>query len=111
VAAAARRVVEYVQGRVERSPRPGPQGYYAGGDVPVKGRARGSAAALVGLRGEVPAEQLQRLLTGRHAVTGRWLLPATGSAGRAGARLPRPPPPLGELPEALWLADGPGSRA
>jgi conjugative relaxase-like TrwC/TraI family protein len=108
VAAAARRVVEYVQGRVERSPRPSPQGYYAGGDVPVKGRARGSAAALVGLRGEVPAEQLQRLLTGRHAVTGRWLLPATGSAGRAGARLPRPPPPLGELPEALWLADAAG---
>ncbi|WP_083418363.1 MobF family relaxase [Pseudofrankia sp. BMG5.36] len=46
-------------------------------------RSRGQLAALVGLRGEVTGEALARLLEGRHAVTGRPLLAASGSAGRA----------------------------
>ena len=69
VARAARAVVNYVQGGQ-------PQG-----------RARGSAAGLVGLRGEVSGLALERLLRGEHAVTGRPLLAATGSAGRV-LRLP-----------------------
>jgi conjugative relaxase-like TrwC/TraI family protein len=90
IAAAARRVVEYVQGVAagagEQRPA-GPAGYYV--DTPaVQGRARGSAAELVGLRGVVSGRQLHRLLTGRHALTGRPLLPATGSAGRAGCGRP-----------------------
>jgi conjugative relaxase-like TrwC/TraI family protein len=105
VATAARRVVEYVQGGIDQPRRPDPLGYYAGRHAPVKGRALGSAAGLVGLSGKVSAAQLERLLTGRHAVTGQWLLPAVGSAGRAGARLPRPLPPLGDLPEVLTLSD------
>ncbi len=53
--------------------------YYTGGV------ARGSAAALVGLRpgAAVPRERLARLLAGQHATSGRPLVPATGSAGRA----------------------------
>ena len=44
--------------------------------------------------------QLHRLLTGRHAVTGRPLLPVTGSAGRA--RCARPDVPAAEV---VTLAD------
>jgi conjugative relaxase-like TrwC/TraI family protein len=55
-------------------------GYYTGGV------ARGSAAALVGMRagGAVSPVQLARLLAGRHARSGTPLVPAAGSAGRAG---------------------------
>ena len=108
VAVAARRVVDYVQGG--KQPAPGQDAgdlsdYYTGGDggqawtgdesseAPatdaeptaevVVGVARGAAAELVGLSGEVTPEQLQRLLMGLHAVTGQPLLAATGSAGRA----------------------------
>ncbi|MDT3446839.1 MobF family relaxase [Pseudofrankia sp. BMG5.37] len=54
--------------------------YYAG--ERAVGRARGRGAVLVGLRGAVSGEALARLLRGRHAVTGRPLLAATGTAGR-----------------------------
>jgi conjugative relaxase-like TrwC/TraI family protein len=82
IVAAARRVVEYVQGVAAEAPDRGPAGYYL--DSPaVRGRARGSAAALVGLQGVVSGRQLHRLLTGRHAVTEQPLLPVAGSAGRA----------------------------
>jgi hypothetical protein len=77
IAAAARRVVEYVQGVAAEAgeQRPdGAAGYYI--DSPaVRGRARGSAAGLVGLSRVVSGRQLHRLLTGRHAVTERPLLP------------------------------------
>ncbi|MBL7521726.1 relaxase domain-containing protein, partial [Frankia sp. CNm7] len=75
VAKAARAVVHYVQGG--QAPSVDPLARYFG-----RGRARGSAAELVGLRGEVPALALERLLRGEHAVTGRPLLAAAGSAGR-----------------------------
>jgi hypothetical protein len=101
VAAAARRVVTYVQGgrtgdSAASAPEGGLAGYYTGSDdrsapagagtgTPAAGRARGAAAGLVGLPGAVTGAQLQRLLTGRHARTGRALLTPTGSAGRAAA--------------------------
>ncbi|WP_052710865.1 MobF family relaxase [Pseudofrankia sp. DC12] len=49
----------------------------------ASGLARGQLAELVGLRGEVSSEALSRLLEGRHAVSGRRLLTAAGSAARA----------------------------
>jgi len=92
VAVAARRVVAYVQGT-------GVDAGHAGwaerllrrhgrrlGRPRRAGRARGMGASLVGLGGEVADGQLERLLAGRDAVTGRRLLPAAGSAGRAGMR-------------------------
>jgi len=108
IAAAARRVVEYVQGvapsgAAEQRPG-GAAGYYIDSPV-VEGRARGSAAELVGLRGGVSGRQLHRLLTGRHAVTRRALLPVSGSAGRA--RCARPDVPLADvvtLAEAAEIA-------
>jgi conjugative relaxase-like TrwC/TraI family protein len=50
---------------------------------------------LVGLRGVVSGRQLHRLLAGRHAATGRALLPVSGSAGRA--RCARPEAPLADV--------------
>jgi hypothetical protein len=102
VAAAAYRVVRYVEGG-SQEPHDQPEqagdesglaDYYDDGEAAVDdagegqamraaGEARGSAAELVGLRGRVRAERLRRLLTGRHAITGRPLLPPGGSAGRA----------------------------
>ena len=110
VAAAAFRVVRYVEGGAHQpgdDQRPGagdkPAGladYYepdtdtdtagdadgdvsAGEETRARGEARGSAAELVGLRGRVSGAQLRLLLAGRHAVTGHPLLAAGGSAGRA----------------------------
>ncbi|WP_250284036.1 relaxase domain-containing protein, partial [Frankia sp. CiP1_Cm_nod2] len=83
VAAAARRVVDYVHGTPTASEtvRHGPAGYYSAGTA--RGRARGSGADLLGLRGQVDPVHLQRLLCGLHARTGLPVLPAAGSAGRA----------------------------
>lgn len=81
VAAAARRVVAYVQGGSASESTARMSAYYTDGTI-ATGQARGSAAALVGLRGPVTAEQLQRILTGSHARTGRPLLSGVGSAGR-----------------------------
>ncbi|WP_322752011.1 MULTISPECIES: relaxase domain-containing protein [unclassified Frankia] len=88
VAAAARRVVDYVQGTpsAPETASQGPAGYYNEGTA--RGRARGSGAGLLGLRGEVDAVHLQRLLCGLHARTGLPVLPAAGSAGRATAGTP-----------------------
>jgi conjugative relaxase-like TrwC/TraI family protein len=93
---AVRRLVAYLQGTpAGTDPAPGRDGlagYYDRGGragdraAGVAGWARGSAAGLVGLSGRVDATQLERLLTGRHARSGRALLPATGSAGRANPR-------------------------
>jgi len=94
IAAAARRVVEYVQG-APAGDSPGLARYYADSSTdPARGVARGSAAELVGLRDRVLGGQLERLLTGRHAVTGAPLLPAAGSAGRASARHAWAAPPV-----------------
>ena len=110
VAAAAFRVARYVEGGAagdQPQPRPdephlpgeGLTRYYAGvagdgeraaGTGPVesatqelaRGEAKGAAAELVGLRGQVPAARLRRVLAGRHAVTGRPLVSAVGSAAR-----------------------------
>ncbi|OHV63465.1 MobF family relaxase [Pseudofrankia sp. BMG5.36] len=81
IADAAVAVVAYVQGGQPES-RAGLAGYYGRGHA--RGRARGLAADLVGLRGDVPGEALARLLRGEHAVTGRLLLAPVGkgSAGR-----------------------------
>ncbi|OHV69586.1 hypothetical protein BCD48_34865 [Pseudofrankia sp. BMG5.36] len=84
IARAARAVVNYVQGGQPQAADPLAR-YYGRGHA--QGRARGSAAGLVGLRGEVSGLALERLLRGEHAVTGRPLLAATGSAGRV-IRLP-----------------------
>jgi hypothetical protein len=47
---------------------------------------------LVGLRGRVRAERLRRLLTGRHAITGRPLLPPGWAVGwPCPCRRPHPP--------------------
>jgi conjugative relaxase-like TrwC/TraI family protein len=110
VAAAAFRVARYVEGgadgehldpRQGEPPAPGEAmaGYYAGKDGGsgepaevaaavakerlARGEAKGAAAELMGLRGRVSNAQLRRLLAGRHAVTGRPLVSAAGSAGRA----------------------------
>lgn len=65
--------------------RPTPREPAQPGDPPggLRGRARGTAAALAGLEAEVPLGTLARLLDGRHATTGRPLISAVGSAGRA----------------------------
>ncbi|WP_239309773.1 relaxase domain-containing protein, partial [Frankia sp. Cj3] len=86
VAAAALRIVDYVQGGAP-SPTVETAAYYS--RERAQGQARGSAASLVGLHGIVSAQHLHRLLMGRHAVTGRPLLPPSGSAGRV-ERLPAP---------------------
>ncbi|WP_162137494.1 MULTISPECIES: MobF family relaxase [Frankia] len=92
VAGAVWRIVDYLHGGT-----PGEAARFAavGGTQSAKssglaryytgGVARGSAAALVGLRpgAAVPRERLARLLAGQHATSGRPLVPATGSAGRA----------------------------
>ncbi|WP_007513740.1 MobF family relaxase [Pseudofrankia saprophytica] len=91
VARAARAVVNYVQGGQPQAVDPLAR-YYGRGQA--QGRARGSAAGLVGLRGEVSGLALERLLRGEHAVTGRPLLAATGSAGR----VMRIPPADGKAP-------------
>jgi len=93
VARAARAVVNYVQGGQPQAADPLAR-YYGRGQA--QGRARGSAAGLVGLRGEVSGLALERLLRGEHAVTGRPLLAATGSAGR----VMRLPPANGAAPTA-----------
>ncbi|ABD12695.1 hypothetical protein ThrDRAFT_03240 [Frankia casuarinae] len=82
VARAARAVVAYVEGGQPGAVAP-LRRYYGEGLVP--GWARGSAAYLVGLDAGRPVagEALERLLRGEHAVTGRPLLTALGSAGRA----------------------------
>ncbi|WP_157910528.1 MobF family relaxase, partial [Pseudofrankia sp. BMG5.36] len=85
--------------------------YYAG--ERAVGRARGRGAVLVGLRDAVSGEALARLLRGRHAVTGRPLLAATGTAGRvarpdhAGAGWPAGGGP-GSAPQDA--ADGAGAE-
>jgi hypothetical protein len=54
---------------------------------------------MVGLRGPVSGKQLERLLTGRHAITGQPLLRGSGSAGRT----VHPAPAV--LPDAAaWLS-------
>jgi len=63
----------------------------------ARGRARGSAASLLGMDRAVPAEALARLLDGRHAATGRPLLGAVGSAGRAHPR-------RGPIPDQEWFS-------
>ncbi|MEX5709933.1 MobF family relaxase [Parafrankia sp. FMc6] len=82
VAKAARRVVAYVEGAAATGSARTQADYYGEGGK-AQGWARGSGGSLVGLRGAVSSEQLQRLLTGRHGVTGEPLLSGAGSAGRA----------------------------
>jgi len=95
VVAAARNVVDYVHGTgPEACAAAGRAAYYSDGPR-VQGRARGRTAALVGLSAGVTREQLESVLSGRHPVTGRWLVPAAGSAGRT-------------RPRTTILADGPG---
>jgi conjugative relaxase-like TrwC/TraI family protein len=79
--------------------RPTPREPTRPGDPPggLRGRARGAAAALAGLEAEVPLGTLARLLDGRHATTGRPLISAVGSAGRA--HTAEAPPPAGR-----WLS-------
>src|SRR5690242_15263982 len=73
IAGAARRIVRYLEG--SRVPgQPSLAGYYSGSTRVAEGSARGAGAALVGLRGAVGPRQLQGLLEGRHAVTGKPLL-------------------------------------
>ncbi|WP_045875785.1 relaxase domain-containing protein [Pseudofrankia sp. DC12] len=74
---AAGAVVAYVQGG---QPEDALAGYYGRGHA--RGRARGRLAGLVGLRGEVSGAGLERLLRGRHAVTGLPLLSGPGPASR-----------------------------
>ncbi|ABW10803.1 TrwC relaxase [Parafrankia sp. EAN1pec] len=81
VVKAARRIVAYVEGAPAAEPTKMRAAYY-GENGQSRGRARGSGGSLVGLRGPVSSEQLQQLLTGRHAATGSPLLTGTGSAGR-----------------------------
>lgn len=105
VDAAARRIVAYVEGGLASESAARATDYYTAG-VKAPGRARGSAAALVGLRGTVTAEQLQRLLTGAHAVTGQPLLDGIGSAGRLdrGRRIIPPEQESFTLSEAARIA-------
>jgi conjugative relaxase-like TrwC/TraI family protein len=91
LARAARAVSAYVEGGQPQEMSP-LRRYYGEGLAP--GRARGSAAELVGLAAGRPVSgvALERLLRGEHAVTERPLLAASGSAGRAlstGDRGPR----------------------
>lgn len=112
VAAAARRVVEYVQGGPVSTPS-NAAAYYAversdeAGRI-ASGTSRGSAAPLVGLRGPVNGEQLHRLLLGQHARTGMWLLAGRGSAGRTQAQHgpfgPALAHALSQAPEVMTLA-------
>jgi len=90
VARAARAVVAYVEGGQPQEISP-LRRYYGEGLAP--GRARGSAAHLVGLTAGRPvsAAALDRLLQGEHAMTGRPLLGASGSAGRASSVKQRRP--------------------
>ncbi|MCK9895046.1 MobF family relaxase [Frankia sp. AgB32] len=90
VARAARAVVAYVEGGQPTSMAP-LRRYYGEGLAP--GRARGSAAYLVGLAADRPVSEvaLERLLSGDHAVTGRPLLSGSGSAGRAASAGQRRP--------------------
>ena len=74
----------------------------------VQGRARGTVAGLVGLRGSVRAGQLERLLMGRHAVTGVALLGARGSAGRFQASQGQIHAVLADAPPVLSLAQAAG---
>src|SRR6185312_3152901 len=112
LATAARRVVEYVQGGPIPSNPAGLAGYYTDQDAdrsgaggrPARGRARGRAAALVGIQGEVSAEEVERLLLGRHARTGAALVPARGSAGRARQGVHLASPEFADVPEVLSLA-------
>uniref|UniRef100_UPI0021C0AEAA MobF family relaxase n=1 Tax=Frankia gtarii TaxID=2950102 RepID=UPI0021C0AEAA len=105
VAAAARRVVAYVEGGLASESAARAADYYADG-AKATGHARGSGAALVGLHGPVAAEQLQRLLTGAHAVTGLPLLDGVGSAGRLdrGRRVIPPDQESFTLTEAARIA-------
>jgi conjugative relaxase-like TrwC/TraI family protein len=110
VAAAARRVVEYVQGGPadpQDRQHAGVVGYYAA-DPPggVQGRARGAAAGLVGLVDGVTSVQLQRALMGRHAVSGVPIVPARGSSGRSHALgVPAARHRLHDAPEVLGLGE------
>jgi len=83
VVRAARAVVAYVQGGQPSASEPLTT-YYA--RAQTQGRSRGAAARLVGLGAEVSPVALERLLRGRHAVSGRPLLSAIGSAGRVPRR-------------------------
>ncbi|WP_045876498.1 MobF family relaxase [Pseudofrankia sp. DC12] len=98
VAKAARDVVAYVQGGQPEASSPLAV-YYS--RARAQGRARGAGAELVGLDGQVSALALERLLRGRHAVSGRPLLSAAGSAGRVPRRPGAGP---GEADELLTLA-------
>jgi len=69
---------------------------YYGGHC-AHGQARGSAASLLGMDHSVSADALARLLGGRHGLTGRPLLSAVGSAGRAHPR-------RGPVPDREWLS-------
>lgn len=87
IATAVRRVVDYVDGGGAGEPAVAGAAYYREGGR-LSGRARGSGAEIAGLSragSNVTAEQLQRLLSGEHAASGRPLLSAVGSA----SRLPR----------------------
>jgi conjugative relaxase-like TrwC/TraI family protein len=93
---AARRFTAYLQGFSD--PAGGDRaGYYDQSATPsasVEGIARGSIASLVGFSQLIEAGQLEAVLSGRHGVSGRSLLPAAGSNGRAdpgGAGLSRLP--------------------
>ncbi|WP_045880360.1 MobF family relaxase [Pseudofrankia sp. DC12] len=95
VAQAARAVVAYVQGGADPLAR-----YYGGQAI---GRACGAGAELVGLRGEVSGLALERLLRGKHAVTGRPLLGASGSAGRVRRPAAGPAGRLAAGEDREWL--------
>jgi hypothetical protein len=71
-----------VAGQEQGGPR-GAVGYYmAGGSGHSQGRARGGGAAAMGLAGPVSAGELEAVLIGRHAQSGKFLLGATGASGR-----------------------------
>ncbi|CAO5174481.1 exported hypothetical protein [Frankia sp. AiPs1] len=109
VAGAARRVVNYVEGASADTSAVAGASYYSDG-ARASGRARGSGAVLVGLGSpgsRLTSEQLQRLLSGEHAASGRPLLSAVGSASRLSRshhRLPSPGRAWFTLAEAASIA-------
>lgn len=104
IAGAARRIVRYLEGSGV-SPRSSLGGYYGGSGRLAQGWARGNGAGLVGLSKSVGPKQLQRLLEGRHAVTGAPLLSPRGSAGRFHASHGEIQTQLVDAPAVLTLAE------
>jgi conjugative relaxase-like TrwC/TraI family protein len=104
VAGAARRIVRYLEGS-GASEQATLSRYYGGTTRVVAGRARGASAGLVGLKTRVGPRQLQRLLEGRHAVTGAPLLAVRGSAGRSQASHGEIRTRLVDAPEVLTLSE------